>query len=142
MAEVESYWKNDMCLPPEIDIKDIPPDLILQLMPIWQKKYEGLDFSKFKCRMVALGNRWKNIFGEATTSGMANMETVKAFLAVCAASGRILSKIDHKTAFLQAKLGPDDHPYYLRAPPGVPASIMPHIMQPAAYAYGHPKAGR
>ena len=37
MAEVESYWKNDMCLPPEIDIKDIPPDLILQLMPIWQK---------------------------------------------------------------------------------------------------------
>ena len=57
-------------------------------------------------------------------------------------TGRILSKIDHKTAFLQAKLGPDDHPYYLRAPPGVPASITPHIMQPAAYAYGHPKAGR
>ena len=48
-------------------------------MPLWSKKYEGLDFSKFKCRMVGLGNRWKNIFGEPTTSGMANMDTVKTF---------------------------------------------------------------
>jgi len=31
---------------------------------------------------------------------MANMETAKAFLAVCAASGSVLSKIDHETAFL------------------------------------------
>ena len=30
----------------------------------------------------------------------------------------------------------------MRAPPGVPPSIMPHISQPAAYVYGHPKAGR
>ena len=142
LREVDSFYKHDMLLPPDIDIKDISPDLIIQLMPLWSKKYEGLDFSKFKCRMVGLGNRWKNIFGEPTTSGMANMDTVKTFLAVCAASGNVLSKIDHETAFLQAKLSPTDHPYYLRAPPGVPSSIMPHISQPAAYVYGHPKAGR
>jgi hypothetical protein len=142
LREVESFHTHGMLLPPTIDIHDIPAELILQLMPIWSKKFEGLDFSKFKCRMVGLGNRWKNIFGEATTSGMANMETVKAFLTVCAASGSVLSKIDHETAFLQAKLSPSDHPYYLRAPPGVPSSIMPHISQPEAYVYGHPKAGR
>jgi hypothetical protein len=63
----------------------------MQLMPIWTKKYEALDFAKFKCRIVGLGQYWKNIFGEATTSGMANMETVKVFLAVGAATGMILS---------------------------------------------------
>jgi hypothetical protein len=140
--EVASFHKHGMTLPPDIDIKDIPPDLILQLMPIWHKKYEGLDFSKFKCRMVGLGDRWKNIYGEATTSGMAHMDTVKTFLAVAASTGRILSKVDHVTAFLQAKLGLGDHPYYLRSPPGVPESIMPKLMQPSAYVYGHPKAGR
>jgi hypothetical protein len=140
--EVSSFHKHGMTLPPETDIKDIPPELILQLMPIWHKKYEGLDFSKFKCRMVGLGNRWKNIYGEATSSGMAHMDTVKTFLAVAASTGRILSKVDHVTAFLQAKLKSGDHPYYLRSPPGVPESIMPKLMQPSAYVYGHPKAGR
>jgi len=131
-----------MCIEPDVDIKDIPPELIMQLMPIWTKKYEGLDFAKFKCRIVGLGQYWKNIFGEATTSGMANMETVKAFLAVGAATGMILSKVDSETAFLQAELLGTDAPYYVRAPPGVPESIMPRISQPRAYVYGHPKAGR
>ena len=140
--EVQSFKDNGMCLPPDIDIKDIPPELIMQLMPLWHKKYEGLDFLKFKCRIVGLGQHWKNIYGEATTSGMAHMDTIKTFLAVAAATGRILSKVDQKTAYLQAKLGPNDKTYYLRSPPGVPESIMPKIMQPSAYVYGHPKAGR
>jgi len=57
LREVDSFYQHDMFLPPTIDIKDIPPELIIQLMPLWSKKYEGLDFSKFKCRMVGLGNR-------------------------------------------------------------------------------------
>ena len=49
LKEVDSFKKkHGMCLPPDIDIKDIPPELILQLMPLWHKKYEVLDFSKFK----------------------------------------------------------------------------------------------
>ena len=127
---------------PDIDVKDIPPELILQLIPIWSKKYEGLDFSKFKCRIVALGQHWKNIFNEATTAGMANMETVKIFLAVCAAARMILSKADAITAYLQAGLLQGDQKYYLRSPPGVPESLMPKIMMPGSYVYGHPKADR
>ena len=53
-----------------------------------------------------------------------------------------LSKVDADTAFLQAELLPDDRPYYLRSPPGMPVSLMPKIMQSRAYVYGHPKAGR
>jgi len=142
LREVDSFARNGMMQLPDIDIKDIPPELIMQLMPIWHKKYEGLDFSKFKCRMVGLGQNWLNIYGEPTTSGMAAMDTVKIFLAVGAATGMNLSKVDSDTAFLQAELLPTDRPYYLRAPPGVPASVMPYIMQPSAYVYGHPKAGR
>ena len=54
----------------------------------------------------------------------------------------LFQKLDHETALLQAKLSSSDHPHYLRAPPGVPSSTMPHTSQPAAYVNGHPKAGR
>ena len=39
-------------VPEDLDIHDIPPELILQLMPLFSKKYEGINFSKLKCRMV------------------------------------------------------------------------------------------
>ena len=55
--EVAAYNKRGCLLPPDISIGDIPPELILQLMPIFHKKYFGTDFNKFKCRMVSLGNR-------------------------------------------------------------------------------------
>ena len=29
----------------DLDIHDIPPELILQLMPLFSKKYEGMNFS-------------------------------------------------------------------------------------------------
>ena len=32
----------------------IPPELILQLMPIFSKKYKGVNFTKFKCRMALI----------------------------------------------------------------------------------------
>ena len=51
--EVDSFHKHWTTESPDIDIKDIPPDIILQLMPIWHKQYEGLDFFKFKCQRLA-----------------------------------------------------------------------------------------
>jgi len=34
LREVDSFYKHDMFLPPDIDIKNISPDLIIQLMPL------------------------------------------------------------------------------------------------------------
>jgi len=53
-------------IPENINIGDIPPKLILQLMPSFTKKYVGMDFSKFKCRLVVLGNKWKNLHNPET----------------------------------------------------------------------------
>ena len=40
LREIESFKENGMTAVPDIDIKDISPELIIQLMPIWHKKYE------------------------------------------------------------------------------------------------------
>lgn len=142
LKEIDSIARHGGSIPPEIDIKDIPPHLILQLMPIFHKKYEGLDFKKFKCRLVVLGDKWKNIFHEETYAGMTRMETLKMFLAIVAASDMELSGSDVITAYLTTQLSPTDAKYYVRAPPGVPKDIMPYIAQPSCYIYGHPMAGR
>jgi len=46
--EVAAFNRNGMVIPPDLSIGDIPPELILPLMPIFHKKYVGTDFSKFK----------------------------------------------------------------------------------------------
>ena len=71
-----------MAVPPDLSISDIPSELILQLMPIFHKKYVGTDFSKFKCRMVGLGNYWKNVHGVDTYTSMVRVDTVKFLFAV------------------------------------------------------------
>ena len=64
----------------DTDIHDIPPELILQLMPLFSKKYEGMKTSKFKCRMVVLGNKWTNEHGIDTFSDMVHMDISKILL--------------------------------------------------------------
>jgi hypothetical protein len=138
-----------------MNIGDIPPDLILQLMPIFEKKYVGTDFSKFKCRMVVLGQHWKNTFGidTFTTITMVRMDTIKFLISLGAIKDSEFFIIDVKEAFLTTKvnrllpkrsvLDPDapDLSYYVRRPPGATDAEMPYIMKPEAYIYGHPLAG-
>ena len=44
-------------VPEDLDIHDIPLELILQLMPFFSKKYEGMNFFRYKRRMILLGNK-------------------------------------------------------------------------------------
>ena len=54
-------------VPTNMNVHGVPPDIILQLIPLFSKKYEGLNSSKFKCRMVVLGNHWKDVYGISDT---------------------------------------------------------------------------
>jgi hypothetical protein len=139
-------------IPVNIDIKDIPPSAILQFIPIWQKKYVGLNFDKFKCRMIILGNRWKNIYHEETYSGMVGMDTMKMVLSVAASKGMGMCHLDIPTAFLTTRVNkrrpkrvhtdpdPPDQTYYCRRGPGMTDREMPYIVQPVSFIYGHPLA--
>jgi hypothetical protein len=121
-------------------------------MPIFHKKYVGTDFSKFKCRIVGLGNHWKNVHGVDTYASMVRVDTVKFLFAVGSAMDYDFFGTDIIEAFLTTEvnkkrpkrsvLDPDapDQTYYLRRPPGVTDSEMPYISQPSAFVYGHPLA--
>ena len=91
-------------VPENLDIHNIPPELILQLMPLFSKKYEGMNFSKFKCRMVVLGNKWKNEHGIDTFSDMVHMDTLKILLAMAASADWEICKIDVAEAFLTTQV--------------------------------------
>lgn len=134
----------------DLDIHDIPPELILQLMPLFQKKYEGINFSKFKCRMVILGNKWKNEHGMDTFSDMVHMDTLKILLAMAASDWEIC-KVDIAEAFLTTTANKRylhhisrhkhvDTSYYTRRPLGLTDEDVPHIMKPTCYIYGDPLA--
>ena len=69
-------------------------------MPIFERKYVGRDFSKFKCRMVVLGNRWKNKHGFETFATMVRMPTLKFLLALGAAKDSEIFIVDVEEAFL------------------------------------------
>ena len=155
MREMGAHLRKGCAVPADMNIGDIPPDLILQLMPIFEKKYVGTDFSKFKCRMVVLGQHWKNTFGidTFTTITMVRMDTIKFLISLGAIKDSEFFIIDVKEAFLTTKvnrllpkrsvLDPDapDLSYYVRRPPGATDAEMPYIMKPEAYIYGHPLAG-
>lgn len=98
--ELDGYRRNGCDIPADMPIGDIPPELILQLMPIFSKKYEGTDFAKFKCRLVVLGNRWKNIHSTDTYTSMVKMDTIKFLLALAAAEDYDLVTLDVCEAFL------------------------------------------
>ena len=151
LREIDAFARhgNNKPLPEDFDIKSIPPELILQLMPIFQKKYVGTDFAKFKCRMVVLGNRWRNIHCVDTYASMIRVDTFKVLASVAAIEDDDLVLMDVAEAYLTTKVGKfrptavahePDHTYYLRRPPGVLDSEMPYISQPESFVYGHPLA--
>ena len=121
-------------------------------MPIFSKKYIKTDFSKFKCRMVVLGNRWVNIHVFDNFASIGQIDTVKFILSICAAEDMDMVAMDVKEAFLTTKVNrlrkrrsvldppPPDETYYVRRPPGTKDSEMPYLMKPKAFIYGHPRA--
>jgi hypothetical protein len=155
LKELEAFKRSKSIeVPIDINIHDIPPEMILQLMPIFTKKYEGLDFSKFKCRMVVLGNHWKNIHNMPVYSDMIDMDTLKVLIGVAAAADWELFKIDVAEAFLTTRVNkerkkrhtgisePPDATYYVRRPPGLTNNHMPYISKANSFIYGHPLAMR
>jgi hypothetical protein len=139
LAECESFSKYGVDIPPDIDIKDIDPALILQLIPLFQKKFNGANFDKFKCRMIVLGNKWKNIHQVDTYASMAKIDTLKLMLAIGASLDWDMVKFDVKVAYLTTVVEPQ-HRYYVRRPPGARNEELPYISQPDCYIYGHPLA--
>jgi len=141
LKEIDGFHKKKADIPADIDIKDIDPNLILQLIPIFQKKFSGADFEKFKCRMVVLGNHWKNINGTDTSASMVGMDTLKLVLALGASLDMDMVKFDIKEAYLSTDVEEADT-YYTRRPPGVRNDEMAYIMKPACFIYGHPLANK
>ena len=137
----EAFLKEVEGFHADLDIKDIDPNLILQLIPIFQKKFSGTDFEKFKCRMVVLGNHWKNINGVDTSASMSGIDTLKLILALGASLDMDMVKFDIKEAYLSTKVDSQDV-YYTRRPPGVRNHEMAYIMKPACFIYGHPLANK
>lgn len=85
IKELNTFKRTgNLMVPDDLDIHNIPPAMILQLMPLFSKKYEGLNFSKFKYRIVVLGNHWKNVHGVSTFSDMVDMNTLKVLVAIAA----------------------------------------------------------
>jgi hypothetical protein len=141
LKEIDGFHKRRADIPADIDIKDIDPNLILQLIPLFQKKYSGTNFEKFKCRMVVLGQHWKNPDNIDTTATMVGMETLKLILALGASLDMDMAKFDIKEAYLSTIVGPEEM-YYTRRPPGVRNNEMPYIMKPYCFIYGHPLANK
>jgi hypothetical protein len=139
LSELDSFHKHGVDVPADLDIEDIDPDLILQLIPLFEKKFSGANFEKFKCRMVVLGNKWRNAHGVSTYAGMIGIDTLKILLAVGASLDLDMVKFDVKTAFLKTEVDPK-HRYYVRRPPGARDAEMPYISKPRCYVYGHPLA--
>ena len=164
--EGSHYWKaftshldrlrdlGNLEIPADIEIGDIPPHLILQLMPIFRKKYNGINFSKFKCRLVVLGNRWVNEHGVDTYSEMGNMESLKIMLDLGARFDYEMFSFDVEEAFYttvvnkprprRSVLDPPqpDQTYYARRPPGATDADMPFIVKPKCFIPGHPLANQ
>lgn len=154
MREVGALHAQKMTIPADLPIGDIPPELILQLMPIFQKKWVGTDFAKFKCRLVGLGQHWKNVNSLTTSAGMVSMDTIKFLLSIAAVTDAEIVLLDVDEAFLTTRVNkvrkqrskrdppPPDNTYYLRRPPGATDAEMPYIMKPRGFIYGHPLANR
>ena len=155
LKELASLDKNKMTVPADISIGDIKPGLLLDLVPKFEKKFTGLDFAKFKCRMYMLGNKWKNTDSISTYASMIKMDVMKILLAVAAAEDMDIMTMDAETAYLTTKVNKvrniagqrkteieeKDNTYYIRRPAGVTDKEMPYIMKPEGFGYGHPLAG-
>ena len=150
--ELAAFHKRKCDIPADLPIGDIPPELILQLLPIFSKKYVGTDFSKFKCRIVVLGNKWRNVNGIDNYASMVKIDSIKFLLSLAATEDMDIFALDVEEAFLTTKVNrhrkprsvmdppQPDNTYYVRRPPGTYDDELPYISKPEAFIYGHPLA--
>ena len=141
LKEVDAFHRKGADIPAEIDIKDIDPKLILQLIPLFQKKFTGANFEKFKCRLVLLGNHWQNVQNIDTSASMIGIDTLKLLLAIAASLDLDMVKFDVKEAYLSTRVKANNK-YYARRPPGTRNNEMAYIMEPECFIYGHPLANK
>ena len=132
LKEVDGFHKKKADTPADTDIKDIDPSLILQLVPIFQKKFSRADFEKFKCRVVVLGSHWIYTNGTGTSASMVGVDTLKLVLALGASLDMDMVKFDIKEAYLSTDVDEADT-YYTRRPPGARSNEMAYIMKSALY---------
>ena len=124
-----------------VDPNTIPPELIGDLMILWDAKYHADGtFDKWKCRIVFRGDKWINTTGMATYASSAESKALLVFLALVATLDYDLWALDVKTAFLHGTF-PEGVQQFVRKPHGVPEKYFPKIFELGKAVYGHPSAG-
>lgn len=138
--ECNSFKERQTYITPRIPIADIPKDLIIPSKMVFDiKKHPDGSFDKFKCRIVARGDRWKDVYRQDTYAGTARTESIKIILAIAAELDLHLESVDVKTAFLYPPLKPDEV-IYMRRPAGLTDEDMPEVVQLTHCIYGLPTA--
>jgi hypothetical protein len=141
--EYKSWENNGVILPPGCNPASIPPDLIGDLMIIWDVKYkaDNTTIDQWKCRFVFRGDQWINRSNMPTYAPSAESKGLLIFLALVATLDYDLWALDVKTAFLHGTF-PEGIEQFVRAPSGVPRPYFPDkVFKLGKCVYGHPAAG-
>jgi hypothetical protein len=142
LVEHGSWVDHNCLLDPGCDPDTIPPELIGDLMLLWDVKYkpDNTTIDKWKCRIVFRGDRWINTSNIPIYASSAESKGLLIFLALVATLDYDLWALDVKTAFLHGVFPPGVE-QFVRAPPGVPRKYFPHkISKLGKSVYGHPAA--
>lgn len=92
LKEITSFHKYDCDIPVDLDISEISPELILQLMLICLKKFVWTNFSKLKFRMIVLDNRLANTYGADKFVSIVKLNTAKCIISICAVEDIVFLK--------------------------------------------------
>ena len=78
--ECSSFEERQTYIIPRIPIADIPRDLIIPSKMVFDiKKHPDGSFGKFKCRIVARGDRWKDVYRQDTYAVQLALNLSKLF---------------------------------------------------------------
>ena len=123
MASLNAF--SDLSIP----LVDIPRSKIISSKFIFDAKFhpDGT-FQKYKCRLVARGDRWIDHYNTKTFAGTVKSESVRLLLCIAAELDLELLSVDVRTAFLYPSI-PDDEPIYMRRPTGLTDIDMPPIVR-------------
>jgi len=140
LVEWRSWYSNRCVKLLNVDPSSIHPDLIGDLMILWDVKYHSDgSFDKWKCRIVFRGDRWINVHHIPTYASSADVKGLLLLLSLAATLDWDLWAMDVKTAFLNSTF-PDGIRQYVRRPYGVPDKYFPPVFELGKCVYGHPAA--
>jgi len=134
MASMDAF--SDLSIP----LSDIPRSKIISSKFIFDAKFhpDGT-FQKYKCRLVARGDRWIDHYSTKTFAGTVKSESVRLLLCIAAELDLELLSVDVRTAFLYPTI-PADEPIYMRRPTGLTDADMPLVVRLNKCIYGLPMA--